>query len=128
MDQTTQPTPRPFVAGVERTRRRARALSQRQRALRGVIESAHEVRIDFTDRRVLFAHVLADAELSSDEGGKPTIESFAVRPWGWSSRLDVHFDAVVRATPVRRMDWATQRRISAEQLASGVVSPSTCAM
>lgn len=125
MDQTTQPTPRPFVGRVERTRRRACALNQRQRALRGVIESAHEVRIDFTDRHVLFAHVLADAELSGDGGTKPTVDSFAVRPWGWSARMDVHFDAVVRATPVRRMNWATQRKISAEQRTGRVVSPST---
>jgi CBS domain-containing protein len=112
----------PSASEVERVRRRREsALRRRQERLRKVVGGAHEVRLDFLDERILFAHVLPNGQPSNDlrdgTGAGPPEDnpSFTVRPWGSSTPIDIPFDDIVRAVPVRRMNWLTQRQICADQ-------------
>jgi hypothetical protein len=79
---------------------------------RRVVESAREVCIHLTDSFVVFGHVVNDPAKTAAE------ESFSLRPWGCAGTMDIGFDKISRVTPVQRMDWETQRIISADQLAA----------
>jgi hypothetical protein len=78
-------------------------------AIRNVVCFGREVRIRLHDSRVIFASVMPEASLD-------TI-NFSIRPWGLRDSMVLRFEDVASASPVRHMDWETQRAISAAQAA-----------
>jgi hypothetical protein len=80
-----------------------------ERAIREVVDFAHEVRIHLHGAQVIFGSVTPP---SAEENG-----SFRIRPWGHASFMDIQFDDVALASPVKQMGWERHRAIAAAQQA-----------
>ena len=76
-------------------------------AIRNVVEFASEVRVHLRDRKVVVGSIVLAKE--------PALEVFEIRPWGLRSTMVVRLDDVLHATPVWRLQWADQQRISSAQ-------------
>jgi len=77
--------------------------------IRNVLNFAHEVRVFMRDSQVIVGSMIVHEGAATGD--------FQIRPWGVRSPMTVRFDDVSHATPVRRMVWERQRRISVAQVA-----------
>jgi hypothetical protein len=82
--------------------------------IRNVVGFAHEVRVQLRDSHVIVGRIVL---------AEHAVDSFRIRPWGVKSTMNVRFDDVARAAPVRRMLWAEQRTISEAQIAGVFARP-----
>jgi hypothetical protein len=78
-------------------------------AVRAVVDTAHEVRVELYDSRVIFGSVIATSEAN------PHV--FVIRPWGRKLPMTIPLVDVLRAIPVTGMIWERQRSISMAQMA-----------
>jgi hypothetical protein len=78
-------------------------------AIRNVVDFAHEVRIHLHDAQVIFGSVTAAADSQS--------ASFRIRPWGVAESMNIQFDEVSLASPVKQMGWDRYRAIAVAQQA-----------
>lgn len=82
----------------------------RESAVRSIVDVAREVRIHLHDEKVIFGSVARAAE-RCDDG------SFHIRPWGMKQSIEIRFDDVTLATPVKQMGWDQHRAIARAQQA-----------
>jgi hypothetical protein len=82
---------------------------QHEALIRGVVDFAHEVRVQLYDERVIFGSV------SSKKN--EAIGSFRIRPWGQAEPKTILFSDVSIAAPVKHMVWERYRGIVEAQKA-----------